>query len=443
MPGLHEMSVTALQEAVRSRAVRPTDVLEANLERIHAHDRSLNSFVELRPAALDEARDATGPLAGIPVAVKDVFVDRGRAPSAGSNVHGYWLRGTAGIVRRLHSAGAVVVGYTNLHEWGVGTTSTVTASGAIRNPWRIDRVAGGSSGGSAAALAAGMVPAAIGTDAGGSIRCPAACCGVVGLKPTWGAVPLDGFVNPDSPIDHAGPMARTVGDVRVLFEVLRGRGVETADTSKLTVGVARPFFFDDIDPAIEQASSDALARISGIVSDVREIDVAGVERASSAISVLYLSELASLLARDLEQRPHVFQPETLDVLRRGAAATDQKVAKASEVRRLVTRGWDEAFAEVDVVVTPTLPAPPARITDTTVRPPSGVKDADAAYLRNNTPMNLAGVPALSLPCGQSIDGETVSLTLTADRGRDGLVLSLAEDLEEALDRKYANRIASP
>jgi aspartyl-tRNA(Asn)/glutamyl-tRNA(Gln) amidotransferase subunit A len=243
---LHELGLLDLCAAISSGDADAVEAVESSLDRIDAAG-SLNAIVEARPQARDEARGARGPLAGVPVAIKDMFVDGGRAPTVGSRIGGHWLSGTAEVIDRLRRAGAVVVAYSNLHEWGVGTTSAITATGPIRNPWDSERVAGGSSGGSAAALAAGLVPAAIGTDAGGSIRIPASCCGVVGLKPTWGVVPMAGWVEgEDAPIDHIGPMARSVADVRALFEVLVDRRVERVDPKQITVGVARRHFFDDL-----------------------------------------------------------------------------------------------------------------------------------------------------------------------------------------------------
>ncbi|MDQ3646448.1 MAG: amidase, partial [Actinomycetota bacterium] len=231
MTGPLELGVAALAAAVAREEPGARGAAAESLRRAAAGNPRLNAFVELCPEAVEATSTATGPLAGVPVAVKDFFVDHGRAPSCGSNVPASWMAGTAEILNRLRAAGAAIVGRTNLHEWGLGMTSAITATGPVRNPWDLARTPGGSSGGSAAAVAAGIVPAAIGTDAGGSIRCPAACCGIVGFKPTWGRVPMDGFAEAEGELDHIGPLARSVRDVRVVFEALIG-----AETTTVRVG---------------------------------------------------------------------------------------------------------------------------------------------------------------------------------------------------------------
>jgi aspartyl-tRNA(Asn)/glutamyl-tRNA(Gln) amidotransferase subunit A len=438
---LHELGVLDLRAAISSGEADASEAVASSLDRMDA-SRSLNAIVEARPQAADEASRATGGLRGVPVVVKDMFVDDGRTPTVGSRIGGHWLTGTAEVIERLRRAGAVVVAYSNLHEWGVGTTSAITATGPIRNPWAPDRLPGGSSGGSAAALAAGLAPAAIGTDAGGSIRIPSSCCGVVGLKPTWGLVPMSGWVEgEDPPIDHIGPMARSVPDVRALFQVLVDGEVETMDPARLRVGIPRKHFFDDLDPTFASTIEDAIGHLDDTVADVREIEVDAVENGGHAIALLLLPHTANLLKEDLERRPHDLQPETRNVLMLGAAMQETDIEQGRAVREAISVGWEKAFAEVDVAITPTTPAPPPLISEQTYRLRGGVTNADVPNIALNGPMNLAGVPSLSLPCGKTPDGVTVNVTLTAAKGRDAVVLSLGEALEAALGGEFANRIA--
>jgi aspartyl-tRNA(Asn)/glutamyl-tRNA(Gln) amidotransferase subunit A len=437
---LYELGVLDLRAAISSGEVDASEAVASSLDRIDSA-RSLNAIVEARHQAGDEARQAKGSLLGVPVVVKDMFVDGGRTPTVGSRIGGHWLTGTAEMIERLRRAGAVVLAYSNLHEWGVGTTSAITATGPIRNPWDPDRVPGGSSGGSAAALAAGLVPAAIGTDAGGSIRIPASCCGVVGLKPTWGVVPMGGWVEgEDAPIDHIGPMARSVPDVRALFEVLTDGEVETVDTAQIKVGIARRHFFEDLDPAFARTIEDAIGYLNDIVADVREVEVDAVENGRHAIALLLLPHTANLLKEDLEKRPDDLQPETMNVVMLGAAMQESDIEQGRAVRDAISIGWEKVFTEVDVVITPTTPAPPPLISEQTYQLRGGVTNADLPNIALNGPMNLGGVPSLSLPCGKA-DGFSVNVTLTAARGRDAIVLSLGEALEVAFDGEFANRIA--
>jgi aspartyl-tRNA(Asn)/glutamyl-tRNA(Gln) amidotransferase subunit A len=357
-------------------------------------------------------------------------------------VHASWVGGTAAVVERLRRAGAAIVGFTNLHEWAIGTTSIETATGPIRNPWDTAHVAGGSSGGSAVALAAGFAPGAIGSDRGGSIRVPAACCGVVGLKPTWGLVPTAGYAGEGSDIDHIGPMARTVADVTTLLEVLAPGDYTAPAVEGLTVGVPSNYFFDDVEAEIAAAIDGVITLLGPIVGSVVPVEIAGLDGTRFASSVLALPQVAEQLGDTLQERHDEFQPETAQVLALGAEMSDEDRAKGDEMRSAIAAGWADAFTEVDVVVTPTLPGPPALISEKTVELPSGVASADLAYIALNAPMNLGGVPCLSLPCGETAEGWTVNVSLTAARTRDGVVLALGAALEAALDGAYSNRIAS-
>ena len=391
----------------------------------------LNAFTEVT----EEGADRPGPLHGVPVAVKDAFVDGGRAPTMGSKVHPRGMTGTAEVLTRLRGAGATILGYTNLHEWAIGTTSAITATGPIRNPWDERRIAGGSSGGSAAAVAAGIVPVAIGTDAGGSVRIPAACCGVVGLKPSFGAIPLDGEVSADSPINHCGVFTRAVEDAAIMFELLALRRVAEVDTSGLVVGIPDSFFYDDVQPEVDDVVEDASRLLGAAMGGVRSVPITGIEHSADGVSKELLPHMARLVAADLEERPDDFDPWTLKALRRGAAMDDRAVDLAP-----YRAAWDAAFESCDVMVVPTLPAVPPLIEDHKLELPSGPVVADLAMYSLNSPMNTGGVPALAVPCGE-IDGMPVSVTLVARRGAEDVLFATGRLLEDVVDRAYRGRIA--
>ena len=431
------LGIGALRRGLEQGELDASEVVEAALARVERMSH-LNAFSETRPSAPEEAARARGPLAGVPLAVKDMLVDRDRTPRCGSRAHGTWVSGTATVVARLRAAGAVVVGYTNLHEWGVGMTSAVTATGPIRNPWDTDLVPGGSSGGSAAALAAGAVPAALGTDAGGSIRCPSACCGITGIKPTWGRVPTEGFVGHGGPIDGVGPMARSVEDVTLLLGVMVDDELVLPDAGTLRAGIPRTFFFDDLDPRVATAVESGIDALRGAVAGVVEVDVPSAAAASFAVPGLLLPLFAEHLS-DTDEG--VLQPPTARLFELARGMTDDDLRQAGEVRAAVVADWERVFEEVDVVVTPTLPGPPAPIETLMLELPSGVTSPELAYLRTNAPMNLGGVPALSLPCGELGGDLTTNLTLTAARGSDEAALAAGRALERALDGAYAHRIA--
>ena len=402
-----------------------SDAVAAALDRLAHLDPVLGWMVAVRHEALDELQPARGPLAGVPVVVKDVLVDHDRPPTAGSAAHATWLRGTAPALVRLRARGAAVVGYSNLQEWCLGTISAVSAYGPIRNPWDPELIAGGSSGGSAACVAAGLVPAALGSDAGGSVRVPAACCGVVGFKPTFGRVSTEGFVGDGCPIDHLGCLARSVQDVETLFRVLASDGRHDArrpgDPSGLRVGVARPHFFDDLEPHIRSSIEDAVNALRPAVAAVEDVTVEGAERARRAVSAIMLPFVAERLRDVVEERPDRLRPETLGMLRRGLAMSPSRRRDASEVVRDVSAGWARVFHTVDVVVTPTLAQAPPRLD----AGKDALESVERGHLALNAPMNLAGVPALSVPCGDL----GASLTFTAARGRDAVALALGKRWE--------------
>ncbi len=424
------LSVTGLRSLIDAGELSAGRVVEGASERARTLGPLLNAFTEV----LDEPV-RQGPLRGVPVAVKDAFVDGGRAPTMGSRVRARGSTGTAELLRRLRGAGASITGYTNLHEWAIGTTSAITATGPIRNPWDRSRIAGGSSGGSAAAVAAGIVPAAIGTDAGGSVRIPAACCGVVGLKPTFGTITLDGEAAGSTQVNHAGVITRTVADARVLFETLAERRSASVELSSLTLGRPATFFFDDVQPQVEAVVERALSLVSTRLSGLRAVDVTGVENASNFVSRAFLGRVARIVGADIDARPGDFDPWTLRSLRRGLTL---EVDVDLEPHRAI---WERAFEACDVLVAPTLPALPPRVDDEKISLPSGPAVADLAMFALNAPMNTGGVPALAVPCGR-VDGMPVSITFVAPWGQENLLFAVGEALEDLLDGAYANRVAT-
>ena len=390
---------------------------------------ALNAIVAKRPQALVEAGSARGLLAGSPVVIKDCFVDGDRVPTLGSRLTARWMTGTAEIVERLRTAGALIVGYANLHEWMVGVTSVVSAFGPVVNPRDGALIAGGSSGGSAAIVAAGGVPFAVGTDAGGSIRIPAACCGVVGLKPTWGLVPTEGFVHHGSEIDHIGPIASNVGDVHTLLRVLAGRDIRVSDASALRVGIARRFFFEQAHPEIADTVLAAVDRLKSHVRSVEMVEVDGASEARRAIGPFILRDVAMMLRADREDWRDRLQPQTQRDVDAGARMDASDRADAERTRERIKRGWDAAFEMVDVIVTPTLPGRIAKVHQATVALAAREEPVDKAYVAWNAPMNLAGLPCISLPCGELVDGQPVGLSVTARADHDGDALGLGMLLE--------------
>ena len=454
-----ELSLSDAADRLRRRRVSSVEITRACLDRIAALNPALNAFITVTSeSALAQARRADdelargnwrGPLHGVPIALKDLFDTAGVRTTAGSGVFKDRVPvDDAEVVRRLKAAGAVLVGKANMHEFAFGGTSLVTYFGGVRNPWDQRRIAGGSSGGSAAAVAAGLCFGALGSDTAGSIRQPAAYCGIVGLKPTFGLVSTTGVVPLSWSLDHVGPMTRTVKDAALMLQVIAGFDpMDTASVSMpvpdysaalrarisgLRVGVARPFFFDGLDPEIERAMAAALAVVTRLTASVKDVEVPGASGQEQLRSTVRAAESYAYHAGFIEKSPALYQPETLGRLRDGAKVTT--AAYIDRVRELahVRRTSGRIFDGIDVLVTPTSPILPPPVTEFT-GDRNGLADFRDRSIRNTSPFDVYGWPTISLPCGFSASGLPIGLQISAATGQDARVLQLAYAYEQATD----------
>jgi aspartyl-tRNA(Asn)/glutamyl-tRNA(Gln) amidotransferase subunit A len=389
---------------------------------------------------LSEAPD--GPLHGVPLAIKDQFALPWREPrdGAAANVTGTEA-GESGVYRRLRDAGAVIVGVTNMHEFGLGSTGHLSAYGPAANPWDPSRCAGGSSGGSAAAVAARMVAGAIGTDGGGSIRFPSAYCGVTGLKLTWGRIPVDGFTHGYLSLGTAGPICRDAEDARLLAEALLGRPIETEPRAGLRIGVPTAQLWNDLDEEVAEACTRALDDLRAAGAEVEEIALDGVEHVV----------IATVLPLSMEGMPHS-KPERIArvapqlsplisaLMKYQLLTPGVALLKAGHVRAQLRRSVARAFQSVDLLAWPSLPAPAPPINAPTVRLPSGDHPADYANVRFGGVANLTGVPAASVPCGVTAAGLPIGLQLLGPWDGEGRVLDAAELLEQATGRRHVEAL---
>jgi len=439
------LSATEIARRVGAREVSAEEVARAHLDRIAEVDGRIDAFLHVaaeralaKARQVDAALAAGGvppSLAGVPVAIKDVLDIEDVPTTCGSRIlDGYRPPFTATAVARLEAAGAVVLGKTNMDEFAMGSSTENSAFKPTRNPWARDRVPGGSSGGSAAAVAAGMAPAALGSDTGGSIRQPAALCGVVGLKPTYGRVSRYGLVAFASSLDQVGPIARSVEDVARMAEVLCGWDPSDATSARLDVppfasalgggapglrvGVPWRFLSAGVDEGIMSAFRAAIDALRSAGAEVVDVDLPHVSHAIATYYIVATAEASSNLARydgvryglragpgrDLrrmygETRDRGFGPEVkrriiLGTFVLSAGYYDAYYLRAQKLRTLIRRDFEQAFAASDVIATPTSPVPAFRL---------GEKTADPLqmYLADifTVPANLAGIPGLSLPCG--------------------------------------------
>jgi aspartyl-tRNA(Asn)/glutamyl-tRNA(Gln) amidotransferase subunit A len=432
------MSVSTLGAAeIASRtARRELSVIETTrdaLERIERRNPELNAFVEVfRDEAIESAgradREAAagrpcGPLHGVPIAIKDIFDVEGHANAAGSVLRRERIAARdAHVVSRLRAAGAILLGRLNLHELAFGITTNNPHFGPTRNPWRLDRVPGGSSGGSGAALAAGLCALSMGTDTGGSIRIPAAACGVVGLKPTFGRVSRRGVVPLAWSLDHVGPMARSVEDAMLMLAVIAApdpadpwcakaapQAHETFDAKleEMRLGVPRSAFFKDLDADVERAVEQAIATLASLGARVIEIDLPHAVHAYTAFHTMLASEAAAYHRTTLETHPDDLGDDVRRGLELGGLIRAVDYVDARRMQQLVRDDFDAAFAAVDVIVTPMLPHSAPAIGTAMSREPR------EAWNRLAPAFNLAGVPAMSLPCGFDRDGLPLGLQLAA------------------------------
>jgi aspartyl-tRNA(Asn)/glutamyl-tRNA(Gln) amidotransferase subunit A len=473
---LHRLTIHEAHDLLRKKAVSARELTQSLLERIAGVEEKVKAFITLTPeSALQEAEEADrrisrgelAPLTGIPLAIKDILCTRNITTTCASRI----LRSfvpvyDATVVEKVKSAGAVILGKANLDEFAMGSSTENSAYGPSRNPWDLTTIPGGSSGGSAAAVAADECLASLGTDTGGSIRQPAACCGVVGMKPTYGRVSRFGLIAFGSSLDQVGPLTKDVRDAALLLNVIAGYDpkdstsleVEVpdyesflrADLQGVTIGVPKEYFIEGIDPEVTQAVREALAVMVSLGAKTKELSLPHTDYALPVYYLIAPAEASSNLARYdgvryghraageepllsmyKKTRSEGFGTEVKRRIMLGTYALsagyyDAYYGKASQVRTLIRRDFEEAFTKCDVLVTPTAPTPAFRIGEKT-------DDPLQMYLSDifTIPVNLAGISGISLPCGFSSTGLPVGLQVIGGAFAEGKILQAAFAYEQA------------
>lgn len=455
--GVCDLGVKELGALLRQRALSATEIVRAMLQRIERLDPAIHAYITV---AADEALAAArrcdaelaagqdrGPLHGIPLAVKDLFDTAGIRTTSGSRIMADRVPDRdATSVARLRAAGAVVIGKTNLNEFACGVTTVNAHYGDTNNPWDATRTPGGSSGGSAAALAAGLCTLATGSDTGGSIRIPAALCGVVGLKPTYGRVSCQGVWPLSWEQDHAGPMARSVYDVAVMLAAMAGwdaedpatarqpvpdYAAELGRTERWRIGVDRGYALRGLAGDVRRAFEQALATLSGLGAEIVDVQVPGLDEGMAAGLAIWNAEAAAVHEPWLRTRPEEYDPRVRARLEKASSVTGIEYARAQRVRRQLVRGLELVFERVHLLATPmcAVGAPPHGAQ--TVQVDGKEIDVLAALTQFSRVFNLAGVPAISVPCGFTGEGLPIGLQLVGPAFAEATVLKVACAYEQS------------
>lgn len=446
---VHFETISEVGERLRSGETTSAALTESMLERIEAHNDKLNAFITVTAElAREQARQADqelgcghdrGPLHGIPIAVKDLFATAGIRTTCGSKLFEDWVPDhDATAVIRLREAGSVLLGKTGLHELAYGNTSINPFFGAIANPWAPDHDPGGSSGGSAVAVAAGLAYAALGSDTGCSIRQPAHCCGIVGHKPTFGLVSKAGVLPLVWSMDHVGPLARSVQDAAFVLQAIAGHdprdpysvrtpasgGFEVGDGSieGARIGVVRRFFFDGHSDVIEVVDA-ALETLGERGAQLVELDIPDIDEAFAAAGATF-AEAAAVHERDLRYRPHAFSDEVREKLERSLDIKATSYAEAQHFRRGFTARVEQLMTRCDVLAAPTATIAAAPIAE---RPADYRRNA----WKNTGIFDFTGQPSISVPCGSTRSGLPVGLMFTGRLFEDQKVLQFANAFERA------------
>ncbi len=459
------LSIQQAAEELRSGLITPTELLAEALERIDQLDGDIQAFVTvMRDQAYEEAEKAEneqrtglfrGPLHGIPIGVKDIVAVKDVRMTAGSKVLvDYVPQEDATVVEQLRRAGAVIIGKTNTHEFAYGTYTPST-----RNPWNLARIAGGSSGGSAAAVAAGMCPGAIGSDTGGSIRIPSACCGITGLKPTYGRVSTYGVIPLSWSLDHVGPMGHNAEDCAILFDAIarydprdpnsvsgppgaasitliggpEGRGPLSLQGIKL--GIPPETFVSPLDPEVRAAWRAALLVLQEEGAEMIDVDVPSPPLKMYRTIQMPEASLAHMERDWLTDSLEAYSERTRSLLLQGQTIPAVDYLRAQQQRRTFSSNLRATMQRVNALVLPTIPMPaiPIELADQDIQIDGVTQNATVAHLRLNMPFNLAGLPTISLPCGFTAGGLPIGLQLVGKPFEESMILRIAHAYQQLTD----------
>jgi len=454
------LSIAETSELIAGKQISPVEVVDAHLRRINRTDDTLNSFITLLSeksmAAANKAEqdirsgNYLGPLHGIPIGLKDLFYTKGVRTTVGSKILQNFVPDyDATVTEKFGRAGAIIIGKLQMHEFALGTTSENSHHGSARNPWDIECVPGGSSGGSGSAVAAGQCMGALGTDTGGSVRIPSSLCGIVGLKPSFGRVSRYGVYPLSWSLDTVGPMARRVRDAALILNVIAGH--DSRDTSSanrpaedftdtlgqeikdLLIGIPKEFFFDIIDPEVRDAVYQAAHVLEGLGASVEEVSVPVLEHSLTISSNILLTEAAEVHLDHLRERADDISADVRTKFEMGALTPATDYIKAQRARRVFNRKITETMLNYDILLAPTAPIGAPKLSEKTVRVGSKTEPKLSLLSRLTRPFNICGVPTISVPCGFTSSGLPIGMQLAGRLFDEATVLRVAYAYEQATD----------
>jgi len=446
----HELvskSIEELAPLLRNQDISPVELTEATLHQAERYNDHLNAYIEIREKeALNAARKAEQEimkgeyktaLHGIPMALKDNIFFENQITTMGSKIYENFVpHYDATVVKKLKEAGVIFTGRLNLHEFAWGGTTDNPFYGTCRNPWDTQKIPGGSSGGSAAAISADMTVASLGTDTVGSIRIPASACGIVGLKPTYGRVSKHGCFPSSMTLDHVGPMTKKVYDSAALLEVIAGYDYQDQDSSKSTtqlytnylntdisncvIGINEDYFFKDVDPQIEQIVREGIQSLVNQGAIVKHIDLPMHEYSEYTQLITFISEASTIHNQDIKEQSNKLGEDLRLKLELGQVPSAVEYLQAQQLRERINREIESAFERVDVIISPSLPE---------LLPDTGLGEGSFNDIRFMGPVNLTGLPAVTVPAGLK-NGMPVGLQIIGNAFQEKKILNLAYALEQ-------------
>jgi aspartyl-tRNA(Asn)/glutamyl-tRNA(Gln) amidotransferase subunit A len=449
-----ELTITRLAPLIQKKKLSPVELTSFILDRIQRLQPQINAYITITAeVALQQAKKAEkeiakgkyrGALHGIPVNFKDLFFTRGIRTTGGSKILARFVpQESSAVVDRILGSGSILLGKTNLHEFAYGATNVNPHYGPVRNPWDTKHMSGGSSGGSAASVISAQAVASFGTDTGGSIRIPSAACGCVGLKPTYGLIPLEGVIPLAPSLDHAGPLCRSVADAAILFEALCGKSIADSKTLErllrelrrgvkgLRIGVPRQYFFDCIQLEVRGCISTAIAEFERLGGRLIGVDLPGMEDTARLGAEITAGEASVYHGKWIDCRLADYGDDVRSRLEQSRFMTASVYIQAEWSRQAYSARFAHAMEKVDLLLTPTIPVVAPRIEQRKVQIGRTRIDVRTALLSLTRPLNLCGLPAISVPCGFSTDGLPVGLQIIGRRLDEPTLLRAAFAYEGA------------